>query len=51
MSLERRMQLLEFAEKRSCWIVEDDYDSEFRYGKAPSPALHSLDLRGRVILV
>jgi GntR family transcriptional regulator/MocR family aminotransferase len=49
MSLARRTALLNFAEKHACWIVEDDYDSEFRYGKASSPALHSLDLGGRVI--
>jgi GntR family transcriptional regulator / MocR family aminotransferase len=49
MSLARRTALLDFAEKHSCWIVEDDYDSEFRYGKLSSPALHSLDLGSRVI--
>src|SRR5271165_1820289 len=39
MSLERRLQLLEYAERAGAWIVEDDYDSEFRYEGRPLAAL------------
>jgi GntR family transcriptional regulator / MocR family aminotransferase len=49
MSLERRMALLEYAAERRCWVVEDDYDGEFRYDGAAIPALRSLDVRDRVI--
>jgi GntR family transcriptional regulator/MocR family aminotransferase len=49
MSLERRMALLDYAEQHDCWIVEDDYDGEFRYDNAAIPALRSLDVRDRVI--
>ncbi|MCG5072027.1 PLP-dependent aminotransferase family protein [Paraburkholderia tagetis] len=49
LSLARRMALLDWAEQASGWIVEDDYDSEFRYLGRPLPALKSLDRRDRVI--
>ncbi|CAE6728223.1 HTH-type transcriptional regulatory protein GabR [Paraburkholderia nemoris] len=49
LSLARRMALLDSAEKASRWIIEDDYDSEFRYLGRPLPALKSLDRRDRVI--
>ncbi len=49
MSMERRKALLTFAEKSGAWIVEDDYDSEFRYHGTPLPAVQSLDRTGRVI--
>nr|WP_246344111.1 PLP-dependent aminotransferase family protein [Acidocella aromatica] len=49
MSMERRKELLAFAEKSGAWIVEDDYDSEFRYHGTPLPAVQSLDRTGRVI--
>lgn len=49
MSLARRMQLLDWAQSEDRWIVEDDYDSEFRYHGRPIPALHGLDNSGRVI--
>ncbi|KVR47506.1 DNA-binding protein [Burkholderia ubonensis] len=49
LSLSRRIALLDWAEKTSGWIVEDDYDSEFRYLGRPLPALKSLDRRDRVI--
>jgi GntR family transcriptional regulator/MocR family aminotransferase len=42
MSLERRFQLLEFAERVGAWIIEDDYDSEFRYEGRPLAALAGL---------
>ncbi|MFP5194710.1 PLP-dependent aminotransferase family protein [Alcaligenes faecalis] len=49
MSLPRRLQLLEWARQQQAWIVEDDYDSEFRYHGRPLPALKSLDRDDRVI--
>ena len=51
MSLARRMALLDYAAERGCWIVEDDYDGEFRYDGVAIPALRSLDVRDRVIYV
>ena len=49
MSLPRRMALLAWARQRRAWIVEDDYDSEFRYAGRPLAALQGLDPAGRVI--
>jgi GntR family transcriptional regulator/MocR family aminotransferase len=49
MPLARRMMLIEWARRRRAWIVEDDYDSEFRYAGRPLPALQGLDSSGRVI--
>lgn len=51
MSLPRRLELLHYAEKHECWILEDDYDSEFRYDSQPLAALRSLDQSDRVIYV
>jgi len=49
LSLERRMALLEWASEAGSWIIEDDYDSEFRYRGRPLPALKSMDRNDRVI--
>lgn len=49
LSLPRRLELLEWAHRRQAWIIEDDYDSEFRYHGHPLPALKSLDRDGRVL--
>jgi GntR family transcriptional regulator/MocR family aminotransferase len=51
LSLARRTALLSWAASADAWIIEDDYDSEFRYGSRPLPALKSLDQAGRVIYV
>ncbi|HEX8396590.1 MAG TPA: PLP-dependent aminotransferase family protein [Pyrinomonadaceae bacterium] len=51
MSLARRLHLLEWAKKNDCWIVEDDYDSEFRYEGRPLPSLQGLDRDGRVLYI
>jgi GntR family transcriptional regulator / MocR family aminotransferase len=51
MSLARRLALIEWAAEAEAWIVEDDYDSEYRYAGRPLAALMSLDRRGRVIYV
>ncbi|RWU01540.1 MocR-like pyridoxine biosynthesis transcription factor PdxR [Raoultella ornithinolytica] len=49
LSLARRRQLLAWAARRDAWIIEDDYDSEFRYRGKPLPPLKSLDAPQRVI--
>lgn len=49
MPVSRRLELLAWAEQENCWIVEDDYDSEFNYDSAPLAALKSLDTADRVI--
>jgi GntR family transcriptional regulator/MocR family aminotransferase len=49
LSLARRRQLLAWAAQRDAWIIEDDYDSEFRYHGKPLPPLKSLDAPQRVI--
>lgn len=51
MSLQRRLALLKWAREAEAWVVEDDYDSEFRHGMRPLPCLHGLDQDGRVIYV
>ncbi|MBI9042867.1 MAG: PLP-dependent aminotransferase family protein [Anaerolineaceae bacterium] len=49
LSLKRRLALLKWAESNDAWIIEDDYDSEYRYNERPLPALQGLDKTGRVI--
>jgi GntR family transcriptional regulator/MocR family aminotransferase len=51
MSLGRRMELLEHASSAGMFIIEDDYDSEYRFEGRPIPALMSIDRRATVILV
>jgi GntR family transcriptional regulator/MocR family aminotransferase len=51
MSLPRRLALLQWAGAAGAWVIEDDYDSEFRYGARPIPCLHGLDGDGRVVYV
>lgn len=51
MSLENRLALLAWAEAREGWIVEDDYDGEYRYAGRPLAPLHALDRAGRVLYV
>jgi GntR family transcriptional regulator/MocR family aminotransferase len=51
MSVARRLALLRWADAHGAWIVEDDYDCEFRYGVGAIPALQGLDEAGRVIYV
>jgi GntR family transcriptional regulator/MocR family aminotransferase len=49
LSLPRRHALLDWARRNRTWIVEDDYDGEYRYISRPLPALASLDRNGRVL--
>jgi len=51
MSAARRVELLEWAARRDAWVLEDDYDSEYRYSGPPLPALQGLDDAGRVVYV
>jgi GntR family transcriptional regulator/MocR family aminotransferase len=51
MSLSRRLALLEWAKRANAYILEDDYDSEYRYSRRPLPALQGLDDAGRVIYI
>lgn len=51
LSLARRLQLLEWAQANSAWILEDDYDGEYRYKGAPLAPLAALDSSGRVIYI
>jgi GntR family transcriptional regulator/MocR family aminotransferase len=49
MTLSRRIALLAWAERTRAWIVEDDYDSEYRYAGRPIESLQGLDHAGRVL--
>jgi GntR family transcriptional regulator/MocR family aminotransferase len=49
LSLPRRLALLDWAARNGAWIIEDDYDGEYRYVSRPLPALKSLDRDGRVL--
>jgi GntR family transcriptional regulator/MocR family aminotransferase len=51
MSMPRRQALLSWAERCNAAIIEDDYDSEFRFGGRPMEPLYSLDSSGRVIYI
>ena len=49
--MEERLQLLAIAERHKAWILEDDYDGEYRFRGQPVPALRGLDGADRVIYV
>lgn len=49
MSIKRRLELLEFASANNVWIIEDDYDSEFRYYGDPIPSMQGMDKNGNVL--
>jgi len=51
LSLPRRLELLAWAQQSRVMIIEDDYDSEYRYGERPIPALQGLDQGNSVIYV
>ncbi len=48
-SARRRLELIEWVSQSNAWILEDDYDSEYRYDGAPLPSLHHLDAGGHVV--
>ena len=49
MPISRRLALLKWAEERKGYIIEDDYDGEYRYKGQPIPSLQGLDAKGRVV--
>jgi len=51
MSATRRLLLLNWAQNTGAWIIEDDYDSEFRFDTRPIASLQGLDVNSRVIYV
>jgi GntR family transcriptional regulator/MocR family aminotransferase len=51
MSLERRMALLNWASRTGAFVIEDDYDSEYRFEGRPVPAMQSLDRNSNVIFI
>jgi GntR family transcriptional regulator/MocR family aminotransferase len=51
MSATRRLQLLEWAQRAGAWIVEDDYDSEYRYNSKPIASLQGMDHHDRVVYI
>ncbi|MFL0243506.1 PLP-dependent aminotransferase family protein [Mycobacterium sp. SMC-18] len=51
MSLERRLALIDWAARNQSWVIEDDYDAEFRYVGKPLAALTAIDTHQRVVYV
>ena len=51
MSIARRLALLDWAKRTGAWILEDDYDSEYRFRGKPLPSLQGLDTAGRVVYI
>jgi GntR family transcriptional regulator / MocR family aminotransferase len=51
MTAQRRFQLLDWAQNTGSWIIEDDYDSEYRYDSSPVASLQGLDTNARVIYI
>ncbi|MGN1194074.1 MAG: PLP-dependent aminotransferase family protein [Acutalibacteraceae bacterium] len=51
LKMDSRAKLLGFAKDNDCLIIEDDYDSEFRYFQRSVPSLQSLDSEGRVVYI
>jgi GntR family transcriptional regulator/MocR family aminotransferase len=51
LALEERVKLLDWARDNQLWIIEDDYDSEYRYNSRPIPSLQGMDTAGNVIYI
>jgi GntR family transcriptional regulator/MocR family aminotransferase len=51
MSAARRIALIEWAERKGAWIIEDDYDSEYRYVSRPLGALHGMSNGKRIVYI
>jgi len=51
MRMEQRLQLIDIAQKENAWIVEDDFDGEYRFAGRPIPAMQGNDPTGRTIYV
>ncbi|ESY88956.1 transcriptional regulator [Mesorhizobium sp. LNHC220B00] len=51
MRMDQRLRLFEIAERNNSWIIEDDFDGEYRFQGRPVPAIQSMDYADRVIYV
>lgn len=51
MRMDQRLRLFEIAERNNSWIIEDDFDGEYRFQGRPVPAIQSMDCADRVIYV
>lgn len=51
MSAARRLELLDWAQRAGAWVIEDDYDSEYRYDSMPIASLQGLDTNARVLYI
>jgi GntR family transcriptional regulator / MocR family aminotransferase len=51
MSAARRIALLQWAAETGAWVIEDDYDSEYRFGSRPIASLQGMDTAGKVIYI
>ncbi|MCR4265804.1 PLP-dependent aminotransferase family protein [Nitratireductor sp. ZSWI3] len=51
MRMEQRLQLLDYAQEVGAWVIEDDFDSEYRFCSQPIPAMQGADRNGRTIYV
>lgn len=51
LGLQRRLAWLSYARQQGCWLIEDDYDSEFHYDGRPMPALQGLEPAARTLYV
>jgi GntR family transcriptional regulator/MocR family aminotransferase len=51
MRMEQRLRLLDLADTRNLWVIEDDFDGEYRFQGQPIPAMQGLDRGGRVVYV
>ncbi|TCM68684.1 GntR family transcriptional regulator [Acinetobacter calcoaceticus] len=51
LSLDRRLDIIEWAQKNQSWIIEDDYDSEFHYAGKPTACVQGLDPHQRTIYI
>src|SRR3954469_13789796 len=51
MRMEQRLRLLEVAERLDAWIIEDDFDGEYRFQGQPIPALQGISASSRVVYV
>src|SRR5258706_13967117 len=50
-SASRRLQVLDWARRSGSWVIEDDYDSEYRYESLPIASLQGLDRDSRVLYI
>lgn len=51
MGIDQRLRLLDIAERHNAWVIEDDYDGEYRFDGRPAPSLQGVDQQNRVVYV